>query len=711
MSMKPVSVYIEYPAMALNQAFTYLADESARPGCRVRVDFNGRTITGMITNDVPDADRARLKPVLSIVDESPLLSDELEALARFIEKEYVSSLMSVYKVMLPPALRPMEKRAAVAKVQYFVLGKSPQGKLTPKQQEAFEANKADLPLPAAEFRRRTRTLWKGMLEKGWIEKEERAKNSQPFLMSGEDTHFALSDEQKAAIARIESTDKPVSLLHGVTGSGKTEVFLQLAQKQLEAGRQVLFLVPEIGLTPLMIRRVTARFGAKVAIYHSGLSPQEKYSQYMAVKNGEVSIVVGTRSACFMPFSDLGLILMDEEHDTSYKQDSMPRYHTRDVVEFRAHWHKCKAVLASATPSLESYARAYKNVYELVELKKRVTNVMPAIEFGDLRQEGMALGFSNKLIHKMQERLARHEQIVLLLNRRGYDPVIRCRSCGEVIVCEDCGIPMNYHKSDHSLHCHTCGFVIPFRHQCPKCGSTELFTRGAGTEKVEDYLHKMFPRARVVRMDADSTRAKNAHEKLLAEFEAEGDILLGTQMVAKGLDFPRVTLVGILNADASLARMDYRQAENAYALLEQASGRAGRAEQPGEVVIQTFDPDHYVMQAVLHHNYRQFFAQEMKYRHMGNYPPYCFLCTLLFVHEDELTALKSAQAAKEFLSGLRVLGPISISLRMKRHRIRLVVKDASREHLRDTIWALSDWHKQTKQKARLEINMHPLGLEE
>ena len=362
-------------------------------------------------------------------------------------------------------------------------------------------------------------------------------------------------------------------------------------------------------------------------------------------------------------------------------------------------------MASATPSLESYARAYKNVYELIELKNRI-HEMPEICLVDMKKERITNGLSETLLQAIHKRLSKNEQVILLLNRRGYLPVVRCSDCGHVRICPDCGVALTYHKNQNALVCHCCGRQFKFMEECPSCHSKNYFKAGMGTERLEEQIVEIFKDHHVVRMDADSTRKKNAHEKLLQEFEESGDLLIGTQMVAKGLDFERVTLVGILNADATLCRNDYRASETAYEMLEQASGRSGRGKLKGEVMIQTFDPDHFVMQCVKMHDYKRFFNQEMQYRHLGMYPPYVYLCTLVFTHFDFNEAYKQASAAKEYFSSLRVLGPIEIRMQQKKHRVRLILKSKDDKLLHKLVQTYLDETKQI-----VDVNMHPIMMEE
>lgn len=705
--MNYVRVYVEHSALALNQLFTYSCQEPVQPGCRVRVPFAHKELTAFVAEvmDKPDTDR-KILPVSEVIDHTPLLNQELFDLAGWLSDQCCASMISVLKTMLPPALRPSSRPAKITMEEWLEAG---QGTEAPTKKQQVFLDSLTLPVPAREARKQSASMTRKLIEKGWLISVKRPKDRDLVALVPADTPPELQPGQQKVVDQILQSDSSVFLLHGVTGSGKTEVFLRLAADALEKGRQVLLLVPEIGLTPMMTERVCARFQDQIAVYHSYLSPQEKYAQYQRVRDGKVRIVVGTRSACFMPFQNLGLILMDEEHDSSYKQDSMPRYHTRDVVLERARCHGCKTVLASATPSLESYSRAWKGVYELVELPERIHHRMPEIRLVDMKNEPVTSGLSTTLIEAIRTRLERREQVILLLNRRGYLPVVRCLDCGDVRICPDCGIALSYHKKENRLVCHCCDRSFPYDPACPSCGSRHAATGGMGTEKLEDAVRNLFPNARILRMDADSTRKKGSHKQLLDAFGAGADILVGTQMVAKGLDFPNVTLVGILQADNALIRTDYRAAESAYAMLEQASGRSGRGEKPGEVIIQTFEPDHYVLQAVRSHDYQAFFRREMQYRHLGSYPPYTWLATMIFSHQNAETAWNRALEARKLLTDGQVLGPVSISMRQQKQRVRLVLKDRDEDRLKQNVWTVI--HQLSGGPVSLDVNMHPLILEE
>ncbi|WP_027408186.1 primosomal protein N' [Anoxybacteroides tepidamans] len=499
----------------------------------------------------------------------------------------------------------------------------------------------------------------------------------------------LTEEQKRALTPIvesvRAEEHRVFLLYGVTGSGKTEVYMQAIEEVLKRGKQAIVLVPEISLTPQMVERFKGRFGSQVAVLHSGLSIGEKYDEWRKIHRKEVQLVVGARSAIFAPFDNLGMVIIDEEHEASYKQEETPRYHARDVAIYRARFHQCPVVLGSATPSLESFARAKKGVYELLTLSKRMSdNGLPTVSVVDMREElriGNRSMFSRTLFEKLQDRLHKGEQSVLFLNRRGYSTFVMCRDCGYVIRCPHCDISLTYHRAGQRLKCHYCGYEEPIAQRCPSCGSEHIRFFGTGTQKVEEELAKLLPEARVIRMDVDTTSRKGAHERMLAAFgEGKADILLGTQMIAKGLDFPKVTLVGVLTADTMLHLPDFRACEKTFQLLTQVSGRAGRHQLPGEVIIQTYTPEHYSINLAARHDYETFYQKEMSLRKLYGYPPFYYL-TLITVSHSELT--KAVSITEKISSYLRahlskeaiILGPVAspIARLHDRYRYQCMIK--------------------------------------
>ncbi|MHC5228526.1 primosomal protein N' [Enterococcus sp. LJL99] len=541
------------------------------------------------------------------------------------------------------------------------------------------------------------------------------------------TALALNDEQQTAVDEIlSSMNQKASktyLLEGITGSGKTEVYLQVIAEALIQGKTAIMLVPEISLTPQMVDRFKSRFGEQVAVMHSGLSQGEKYDEWRKIERGEAQVVVGARSAIFAPLDNLGVIIIDEEHEASYKQEETPRYHARDLAIWRGGFHHCPVVLGSATPSLESRARAQKNVYQRLLLTERANQSarLPTIDIVDMRQEVQnknTSSFSYALQEKIRDRLDKKEQSVLLLNRRGYSSFVMCRDCGFVLPCPNCDISLTLHMDSKTMKCHYCGHEERIPYRCPECGSDKIRYYGTGTQKVEEELKELFPDSRVLRMDVDTTRRKGAHEKILSAFgNREADILLGTQMIAKGLDFPEVTLVGVLNADTALNLPDFRSSERTFQLLTQVSGRAGRAEKAGEVIIQSFNPEHYAIQLAKAQDYEDFYQKEMQIRHRGDYPPFYFTVQITASHPDENQAAKQMfSIVNELKQGLSdhsiLLGPTpNAILRVNnRYFYQVIIKYKQEPNLQRILKKiLSDTQKVTAKGLRVSIDAEPMNF--
>ena len=530
----------------------------------------------------------------------------------------------------------------------------------------------------------------------------------------------LTEEQSVAIKpiiqTIEEKRHDVFLLYGITGSGKTEVYLQSIQKVLEEGREGIVLVPEISLTPQMVNRFKGRFGDEVAVLHSGLSIGEKYDEWRKIQRKEVRVAVGARSAIFAPFENLGIIIIDEEHETSYKQEDNPRYHARDVAIERARTHNCSVILGSATPSLETFARAKKGVYQLLTLSKRMNEQsLPTVDIVDMREElreGNRTMFSRLLYDKLQDRLMKKEQTVLFLNKRGHSSFVMCRDCGYVIQCPNCDISLTYHRFHQQMKCHYCGFEAVVPTICPECSSEHIRYFGTGTQKVEEELGKIFPEARVIRMDVDTTSRKGSHEKLLTAFqEGKADILLGTQMIAKGLDFPNITLVGVLSADTMLHLPDFRSSEKTFQLLTQVSGRAGRHELAGEVVIQTYSPEHYSIELAGQQDFDQFYQKEMMIRKIHRYPPFYYLALITVSHEELMKVVDVTEKIAVFLSsrlskGAQILGPVASPIPRinNKYRYQCIVKYKREPKLTQTLKTILDHHQQDIHRTGLQISI-------
>lgn len=570
----------------------------------------------------------------------------------------------------------------------------------------------------------TRNHLNPLIERGLLTVKKEEKYRNPYVKKIERSeNLTLNNEQAKVLAQISETIKAKThrtyLLHGVTGSGKTEIYLQAIEKVIHKRQEAIVLVPEISLTPQMVHRFKSRFGDRVAVMHSGLSVGEKYDEWRKIQRKEVQVVVGARSAIFAPFENLGIIIIDEEHETTYKQEESPRYHAKDVAIKRGQLNNCPVVLGSATPTLEAYARAEREVYELTTLNERINKKpMPPVEIIDMRDElhaGNRTMFSRTLIDKMINRIEKGEQIVLLLNRRGYSNFVLCRDCGYVDECPSCDISLTYHKRDHRLKCHYCMFEKALPHVCPDCESDRIRFFGTGTERVQEALYKAIPGIRIIRMDVDTTRRKGAHEQLLDQFaRKQADVLLGTQMIAKGLDFENVTLVGVLAADSMLHLPDFRSSERTFQLITQVSGRAGRHELDGEVIVQTYTPDHYSIQLASEYDYIAFYREEMRLRRTFRYPPYYYLALLNFAHENNAKVYTSAHKASNVLSRYLsqhaiVLGPTASPIaRLKnRYRYQMIVKYRREPYLQEAMRAiLESLSEERRRGLRVTVDLNP-----
>ncbi|MBJ6745957.1 primosomal protein N' [Streptococcus sp. 121] len=572
----------------------------------------------------------------------------------------------------------------------------------------------------------TSPVTKYLTDEGALEVFEKSVSRSASFFEGVKPTQAprLNDQQAQAKKKIlahvgEEKTQPV-LLEGITGSGKTEVYLQVIEEVLKAGKNAIVLVPEISLTPQMTKGFIGRFGQEVAILHSGLSAGEKYDEWWKIAHGQARVVIGARSAIFAPLTNIGIIIIDEEHESSYKQDTNPRYHARDVALLRAQYHQAALVLGSATPSLESRARAWRGVYDFVELTQRANPkaLIPQVEVIDLRDYRTSKedrNISPPLLEALEETLARGEQAVLMLNRRGFSSFMMCRVCGEVDTCPNCDISLTLHMSTRTMNCHYCDFRKGIPQTCPNCQSRDIHYYGTGTERAQEELNELLPQARVLRMDVDTTRKKGSHEKLLGQFgRGEADILLGTQMIAKGLDFPNVTLVGVLNADTGIHLPDFRAAERTFQLLTQVAGRAGRANKPGRVYLQTYNPEHYAIGFASRQDYEGFYQEEMRIRRLAGYPPYYFTVALHFSHREarvvEEIAYRTLGLIRQYLSAeVVVLGPTpsTISRTHNLYHYQILIKYRKEAGLETALNRVLDL-SQTKefQQVRLTIDHEP-----
>lgn len=636
-------------------------------------------------------DEKKAKEIMRTADDDTAVDAVLVRLAGWIRKQYGSTMIAALKTVLPAKQR---KRNLEKKEIYRLLSAEDTEALAKRLAEKNRPAMARLLTALSERERLPMELVREKLhispatinsleKQGALRAEsvriyrnpvessmEAAKKKDAF---GKDRPVLSAAQQRIVDSVLGDYDAGVRktyLLHGITGSGKTEVYMKLIEECIGRGRQAILLIPEIALTYQTVVRFLKRFGNRVSVLHSGLSAGEKYDQCERAKNGDIDVIIGPRSALFTPFDKVGLIIIDEEHESSYKSETMPKYHARETAVYLASLHRASVVLGSATPSLESYYRAKHGEYGFFYLGERLTgNVLPKVHRVDLRQElrqGNRSVFSRKLQELISERLEKGEQVMLFLNRRGYAGFVSCRNCGHVMKCPHCSVSLSEHKNG-KLVCHYCGYEEPAVKTCPACGSKYILGFKAGTEAVEEKLHRMYPKARVLRMDGDTTKKKDSYEKILSAFaDREADILLGTQMIVKGHDFPAVTLVGILAADMSLFAGDYRAAERTFQLLTQAAGRAGRGDMPGEVVIQTYQPDHYSIVHAAAQDYEGFYAEEVLYREIGLYPPAAHMMAVLVTGAEE----ENVKYLAEKLAGLvreeddrsvAVLGPGSASL--------------------------------------------------
>ena len=646
-------------------------------GSRVRVPFRAKSALATVLATLEKSDAKGIRPIEALVGEAPTLSPSLLELAHWMSIYYCCPLEAVMRSLLPQVIRharvSWKKQLIVhppAKIDNAELEKL--RKRAPRQAELLEAiAKLDKPTPAAELLRKVssdnQTL-RALAKRGLIELREEAVERDPhgdeqFIAT---TNLELNAEQAAALKKIADAlaepenAKPI-LLHGVTGSGKTEIYLQSIRLALERGRSAIVLVPEISLTPQTVERFKSRFAemhGAVAVLHSHLSEGERHDEWHKIHSGRARIVIGARSAVFAPLKEVGLIIVDEEHETTYKQEEAPRYHARDVAVVRAKFEKCAVVLGSATPSLESYHNARTSKYDLVTLTQRVDDQqMPLIRIVDLRQERrkekIVPILSEKLSQAIADRLEKREQTILFLNRRGFSTSLLCSNCGEARNCPNCSVALTFHRHMARLSCHLCGHTAAVPKKCPDCGKEALIYAGFGTEKVESTVSQFFPKANVRRMDADSMTRKEAYRETLRNFRAgKIDILVGTQMIAKGLHFPNVTLVGIINADLALHLPDFRAGERTFQLLTQVAGRAGRGERPGEVFVQTYTPFSPSIQFARHHDFAGYFEQELEFRERCDFPPFkhAILITVRSAHEGraKLSAETLVRRLKESL---------------------------------------------------------------
>lgn len=699
------------------QTFTYRLtpeqSEHAQIGARVVVPLGRSVVTAYIVglrDELPeDLAEIDIKDAQDLVDASPVCTPEILQLARWVADYYACPFGEVIKAALPPGMSPKRRDAAFAKPKLRRFVRLREGdaeqKLTGSQRRVITILQDTGPMLLQSLLQTasvSASTISSLEKKALVETYVEAIRRDPLADAADarSERHMLTAAQTAVLQQIEqqmnSESYSAFLLHGVTGSGKTEIYMRAIDQALQLGRSAMMLVPEIALTPVFSRGLRARFGDQVAIFHSSLQKGERYDEWTRVKNGDARVVIGTRSAVFAPAKNLGLIVVDEEHESSYRQQESPYYNARDVAIVRAQKESATVVLGSATPSLESFNNARRGKYQLLTLPERIAaRPMATAKIIDMRtvfvRHGKPRVFSDELLEAIRETHERREQSIILLNRRGYSSFILCRSCGETIQCPNCDVTLTYHRSERVIVCHYCNHREAVPRVCPSCGKKYIYYVGEGTEQLEEMLKLLFPALRVARIDRDTTARRKVFEQSLADFSAgKIDTLVGTQMLAKGHDFPNVTLVGVVSVDAGLALPDFRSAERTFQLITQVAGRAGRGDRPGRVLIQTYHPYHYALRHACAQDYEGFYDEELRYRQNHSYPPFVALASLLIhgadlgrVRSDSLELRKQLDAANGDRK-CRILGPAPAPLsRLKgEHRFQILMKSRSRRHLRE-----------------------------
>lgn len=687
-------VIVDISNSEIDKVFDYHAPFDVDVGYRVLVPFGRRQVEGFVIGKKEHADTHHdIKDIIMKLDDYPVILPEMVELARHMSKSNLR-FIDCLRLFIPAKLRGGRVKVQTCNYLYFnkeeyTLESALEGiRSTAKAQRAIIARlwqdgSAVESEINAEF---SPSAVKALLEKGVITRMSVEKNRTPSSLISERKDVILTDEQRTAVETISTGAPGTYLVHGVTGSGKTEVYMHLIDLTLKEGKTAIMLVPEISLTPQMLGLFRVRFGDKVGVLHSGLSDGERYDEWRRLLLGEATVALGARSAVFAPIKNVGLIIIDEEHDSSYVSESNPRYFTSEVAEFRRAYNSAKLVLGSATPALETYHNAVTGEYKLITLKNRVNKKeLPELETVDMREEikrGNTGIFSARLISALEQTLKDGNQAMLFLNRRGYASFLRCRECGFVPKCPNCEVSLTYHKEDNTLRCHYCGARYRAITKCPICGNEDIKEGKTGTEKIENEVKRIFPSARVLRMDNDTTTTKDAYLKILTSFgKGEADVLVGTQMIAKGHDFKNVTLVGIIDADLALYYSDYRSAERTFQLITQVAGRAGRENKPGRVVMQTYSPRHYVYGFAKKYDYEGFYKKEINTRELTKYPPFTKIVRILLLSEYEEEARAQAikltgilAEIKKHASGLRNLQKMQAPLKKLRsfYRYQIVI---------------------------------------
>ena len=717
-----IGVLVELSNKNIDRVFDYSVPDcfldKIKLGIRVKVPFGKMELEGFVV-EIKGSSDVEVKDILDVIDDEAILNSELLELGKKMQEDTLSTLISCYQIMLPKALKAKNGQVINKKFDtYYYLNKDIvcYGKLSASQEKiinlcmekefVLRKELVDISLSSLNTLIKKNILLEKKLEHYRLSYNEKIEPKKE-----------LTNDQRSVVDEVlANTGYFPYLLFGVTGSGKTEVYMELIEDALNKGKTSIVLVPEISLTPQMVLRFQKRFGDNIAAIHSALSDGEKYDEWRRIVKGEAKIVIGARSAIFAPLNNIGMIIIDEEHSDSYKQDdSNPRYNAKDIALLRGKYHNCPVIMGSATPSLEIFARAKKGVFKLLELPNRINGKsLPHINIVDMNEMiSKTKGhFSPVLLEAISARLLKNEQIILLLNRRGYSSFVTCKNCGYTFKCPNCDITLTYHKSSRTLRCHYCGYGTKVYDTCPECHEKSINDLGVGTEKVEEELNKLFPESRILRMDFDTTSRKGMHEKMIKDFKNhEYDILLGTQIVSKGLDFDNVTLVGVINADTSLNIPDFRSSETTFSLLAQVAGRAGRSDKEGEVIIQTFNPEHYAIQYTKKHDYLGFYNREMSIRRELKYPPYYYICYVKISGKDNKyiyeESLKITKLFHNKLINMIILGPSPCTIFKLNniYRYGIILKYKKDEDLREVLNKVIEHYKDNR-NIKIDVNFNP-----
>ena len=727
-------VIIDINNAEVDKVFEYsFSDCKITLGSRVVVPFGRKVENGIVINvkEHSNYDVDKVKPIYRLLEDKPALTKETLALMNYICKTCYVTRAAALRLFLPSEMRKGKVKEQFNRYVQLAEGVDVESVINSLRKSAIKQKELLLHLKSGEKYLHSElaetfgaSAINGVVEKGYANITKEQYFRLPYKeLDAKNKNVVLTAKQQDAINSVKNTDKLVSLVFGVTGSGKTEVYLNLISDVISKGKSAIMLVPEIALTPQMLKALRARFSDHAAILHSGLSAGERFDEWWRLRNGQAQIAIGARSAIFAPLENLGLIIIDEEHDGSYLSESAPRYNTIDVAKFRAKMSGAKLVLGSATPSIESFKNATEGEYNLIELPERINKKeLPFVEVVDMRKEvmrGNNTPFSSALKAQLTKCLENNNQAIIFLNQRGYSKTVICTECGHVQKCTDCDVSLTYHKEDEALLCHYCGAKYKMINACTECGSPYIRHGGYGTERIVSELQKLYPNARILRMDKDTTQNKEGHFNILNKFtERKADILVGTQMIAKGHDFPYVTLVGILDADMSLHFSDFRSSERTFQLLTQVAGRSGRAEEKGSVVLQTYSPENLTLRQAIKYDYIGFFNQEISIRKATGFPPYTDIVRVLVSGEDEETTLLTTKAIYQELNTLyqqnkdefRFFGCMKAPLKRLQNKFRyqiLMRINTNKNELLDQIFITSDKYKTRNVLVSMEVNSNNL----